>query len=92
MTHEITKTLVTTKNGNFNKYTCSEGCYMTHWTEEEDIKEFFATKEICAPLNVDVIGTYHCITEEEYQKYSALQEEALLNDDRLRMNEMEEDK
>lgn len=64
--HNLVVELVETKNGNFNKITCSEGHYITSWQDGDDILEFNASKVVCCPLKVDIEATYRCITEEEF--------------------------
>lgn len=64
--HNLIVQLVETKNGNFNKITCSEGHYITSWCEGNDILEFNASKVVCCPLKVDIEATYRCITDEEW--------------------------
>lgn len=64
--HDLLVELVETKNGNFNKITCSEGHYITSWRDGDDILEFNASKVVCCPLKVDIEATYRCITDEEW--------------------------
>ena len=64
--HDLIVELVETKNGNFNKITCSEGHYITSWKEGNDILEFNASKVVCCPLKVDIEATYRCITDAEW--------------------------
>lgn len=74
--HGLIIELVETKNGNFNKITCSEGHYITSWKEGNDILEFNASKVICCPLKVDIEATYRCITDEEWLELDTLRIEA----------------
>lgn len=68
MAHELIIELVETKNGNFNKVTCPEGCWITSWNDGDDILTFNASKIICCPLKVDITATYHCIDEVDYNR------------------------
>lgn len=74
--HIFNVELVETKNGNFNRITCPDDCYITNWNDGDDILEFNASKIICCPLNVDVNATYRCITEDEYTNLKNRKDEA----------------
>lgn len=56
---------------NFYKATCTEGCYITDYTEDKDIKDLLVAKEICLPATYTVeqiAELYHCISEDEYNE------------------------
>lgn len=71
MEHKLIVELVETKNGNFNKVTCSEKHYITSYKDGDDILSFSASTIVCCPLSVDIATVYRCITEEEYKSLSA---------------------
>ena len=74
--HQLIITNVETKNGSFNKVTCTDNHYITSWNDGDPILEFNASKIVCCPLKVDIEATYRCITEEDFERLSALREEA----------------
>lgn len=61
-----------TEKPNFNEIVANDGYMLTSFNEDQDIKEYYATKIICAPKSVDIASKYHTITVEEH---NALEEE-----------------
>lgn len=88
--HQLIITKVDTKNGSFNKVTCTENHYITSWNDGDPILEFNASTVVCCPLKIDIEATYRCITTEEFERLTKLREEAELariNEERMRENE-----
>ena len=75
--HELIVDIVKTKNGNFQKLTCTEGHYITSWKDTDDIKDFSASRIVCCPLTINVYETYRCITDAEWLELSSAQLKAL---------------
>lgn len=62
-----------TEKTNFNEIVANDGYMLTDYdAETSDIKEYYATKIICAPKLVNIAAKYHTITVEEH---NALEEE-----------------
>lgn len=65
----------------FNEITANDGYMLTDYdAENQDIKEYYGTKIVCAPKLVDIAAKYHTITVEEHnaleeQKEQAFEEE-----------------
>ena len=62
-----------TEKTNFNEIVANNGFMLTAYdAENQDIKEYYGTKIVCAPKSVDIAAKYHTITVEEH---NALEEE-----------------
>lgn len=61
-----------TEKTNFNEIIANDGYMLTSFNEDQDIKEYYGTKIVCAPKSVDITAKYHTITIEEH---NALEEE-----------------
>lgn len=69
-----------TEKQNFNEIVANDGYMLTSFNEDQDIKEYYGTKIVCAPKSVDIAAKYHVITVEEHsileeQKEKAFEEE-----------------
>lgn len=70
-----------TEKTNFNEIVANDGYMLTAYdAENQDIKEYYGTKIVCAPKSVDIAAKYHTITIEEHnaleeQKEKAFEEE-----------------
>lgn len=58
----------------------NDGYMLTSFNEDQDVKEYYGTKIVCAPKSVDIAAKYHTITIEEHnaleeQKEQAFEEE-----------------
>ena len=62
---------------NFNEIVANDGYMLTDYdAETSDIKEYYATKIICAPKSVDIAAKYHTITIEEHNALEEQKEKA----------------
>lgn len=61
-----------TEKQNFNEIVANDGYMLTSFNEDQDIKEYYGTKIVCAPKLVNIASKYHTITVEEH---NALEEE-----------------
>lgn len=66
-------------NGKFLTITCTEGHRITDWVETDDIKDYHSFTIAYAPRDIDP-SIYHCLTEEEHEKYQVLCDEAIKED------------
>jgi hypothetical protein len=74
MKHEIS--IIYFKNENYIMLRCPEGCKITSWNENDDIKEFNAFDIAYCPKDTDT-SIYHCISEEDYRILSEKHIEAI---------------
>lgn len=82
-----------TEKTNFNEITANDGYMLTSFNEDQDIKEYYGTKIICAPKSVNIAAKYHTITVEEHsileeEKEKAFEEERKAQETE-RLKEME---
>lgn len=64
----------------FWKVTCSEGDYVTTYSDSDDITTYYGGKEAYLPKcfsENQIRAVYRCITEQEHLAYEAAREEAL---------------
>lgn len=54
------------------KIWCTEGHYITSYTEDQPISNFSSFKVAYCPASTDIDAKYHCITEEENSRYLEL--------------------
>lgn len=65
-----------TEKQNFNEIVANDGYMLTSFNEDQDIKEYYATKIICAPKSVDIAAKYHAITIKEHSILEEQKEKA----------------
>ena len=61
---------------NFNHITAEEGMVITDYTEDKNILDYSSSKEMYAPVNVD-LNVYFEISDEMDAEYKAAQEKAI---------------
>lgn len=61
---------------NFNHITAEEGMVITDYTEDKNIIDYSSSKEMYAPVNVD-LSVYFEISDEMDAEYKAAQEKAI---------------
>lgn len=61
---------------NFNHIKAEEGMVITDYTEDKNIIDYSSSKEMYAPVNVD-LNVYFEITDEKDVEYKAAQEKAI---------------
>lgn len=65
-----------TEKTNFNEIVANDGFMLTSFNEDQDIKEYYGTKIVCAPKSVDIASKYHTITIEEHNALEEKKEQA----------------
>lgn len=65
-----------TEKTNFNEITANDGYMLTSFNEDQDVKEYYGTKIVCAPKSVDITAKYHTITVEEHNVLEEKKEQA----------------
>lgn len=66
-----------TEKTNFNEIVANDGYMLTAYdAENQDIKEYYGTKIVCAPKSVDIAAKYHTITIEEHNALEEQKEQA----------------
>lgn len=76
---------------NFNHITAEDGMVITDYTEDKDIKEYSSSKEMYAPVTLDLSGYYE-ITDEEDAEYKVLQDIAIREEMERKKEEVEDKK
>ena len=75
---------------NFNEIVANDGYMLTSFNEDQDIKEYYGTKIVCAPKLVDIASKYHTITVEEHNALEEQKEQAFEEErEAERLKEME---
>lgn len=65
---------------NFFVVTCPEGCYITDYTEDQNIEEYIASTQMYVPgkyTEDEIRSQYRCITDAEKLDLDKLQEESM---------------
>lgn len=78
MEHKLTVEL--NEQYNFYKVTCPEGCHITDYTKDKDIRDLIISTELYIPgtYTVDEIAEkYYCVTEDEYNELIAKRDKAI---------------
>lgn len=52
---------------------CSEGHYITDWTEESPIEYFYASKRLMIPVEMST-SDFYCISEDKYNELIELKD------------------
>lgn len=68
---------------NFYVVSCPAGCRITNWTDDKDIRDFNDAVEMYVPGSMtedEIRNTYHCISDEDHEKYTAMVDEAIKAD------------